>query len=725
MSGTDPVDLRALLEKHFGFRDFLEGQERAVRAVVQGRDAVVIMPTGGGKSLCYQLPALAMDGITVVVSPLIALMKDQVDALAVRGLPATYINSSLARSEMEERVRDMTLGRYRLVYVAPERFKGESFLSALAPLSIALFAVDEAHCISQWGHDFRPDYLRLGRVLAALGQPPVIALTATATPEVRADIIAQLGLGRHGRSEPLVLVSGFARPNLTLAVARVGGKAEKIARIRAAVRECKTGIVYCATRKNVERVAGELFEAGVACVPYHGGMSDEQRAAAQDRFMRREVPVAVATNAFGMGVDRPDLRFVVHFDVPGSVEAYYQEAGRAGRDGEPARCELLFNYADVRTQEFFIEGSNPSRRDIASVYAAVLELCRAGPIEMPIADIAARVSGMVNEMAAGSALHLLERAGAIERDYAPGKRVYTTRLVHPVKEFEELGIDFERLEAKRERDAAKLERMIAYVDHRACRHRYILAYFGDPEAPPRCRACDNCLARFRAIVRRPDAGETVVIQKILSCVGRMKGRFGRGKALQTLLGSRSREIADAGLDRLSVFGILAGESRDYVWTLMDVLVEAGCIAVSGGQYPTLSLTPLGFEVARGQKSLELPMPERAPVQAEQASAAPGPARKRARKRRPELASEPAFPQAAEAAFERLKAWRAGKAAAMGGVPAYLIYPDKTLAELARLMPRTREELLAVKGIGPAKARMFGAETLAVLAAARGQAGSCR
>jgi ATP-dependent DNA helicase RecQ len=278
---------RQLLEQHFGFREFLEGQQSVIDAILTGDDTLVIMPTGGGKSLCYQLPAMMLDGITVVVSPLIALMKDQVDGLIEKGIPATFINSSLSQSEMDNRIAAMKRGDYRLLYIAPERFKSERFVSALSPLSIALFAVDEAHCISQWGHDFRPDYLRLKWALKDLGQPQVIALTATATPEVRDDIIAQLALGQFGRQAPQVFVSGFARHNLTLGVTSTKNKAGKIARIEEFVRQLKTGIVYCATRKHVEKVAEHLKAARINSIAYHAGLSDEQRKKAQDRQGRR------------------------------------------------------------------------------------------------------------------------------------------------------------------------------------------------------------------------------------------------------------------------------------------------------------------------------------------------------------------------------------------------------------------------------------------------------
>ena len=689
-----------LLEQHFGFREFLEGQERVIETILAGQDTLVIMPTGGGKSLCYQFPALALDGVTVVVSPLIALMKDQVDALAEKKIPATFINSSLGQSEIENRIAGMQHGDYRLVYIAPERFKSERFTQALAPLSIALFAVDEAHCISQWGHDFRPDYIRLKWALKELGQPQVVALTATATPEVRADIIEQLALGKYGRQEPNVFVSGFARHNLLLAVSHVKGKAAKLQRITETIHQLKTGIIYCATRKNVERIAEAL---GKKCIAYHGAMTPEQRTKAQTKFMNGDCDVAVATNAFGMGIDRADLRFVIHFDIPGSVEAYYQEAGRAGRDGEPARCEMLFNYADVRTQEFFIEGANPTRTIIAGLYHTLLHLCQRGPITMSIDDIAEQLPSVKNSMAVGSALFQLERAGFIQRDYESGNRTYTTGLIEPVKTFEELQIDFDRLEKKRQRDLGKLHQMIAYADHRNCRHNFILDYFGDAEAAPRCVVCDNCLAHTSAAIRQPTEDETVSIQKALSCVARVNGRFGRARIAQTLVGSRSKEVVDARLDQLTTYGLLATQGSDYVWALLDSLIRSGCIAISDGEYPTLSLTELGREVMLRQKTITLALPE-----------VVTPKKKRAEKKSAKVAEEVDYNREV---FEALKQWRRERAGRMSK-PAYHVFPDKTLEELARVLPESPADLLNIRGIGPAKAQMFGEDALAVIAKQR-------
>lgn len=698
----DSAQRHQLLEEHFGFREFLEGQEHVIENILAGQDTLVIMPTGGGKSLCYQFPALALEGLTIVVSPLIALMKDQVDALAEKKIPATFINSSLAQSEIDARTAGMQRGDYRLVYIAPERFKSEKFIRALAPLSIALFAVDEAHCISQWGHDFRPDYIRLKWALKELGQPQVVALTATATPEVRDDIIEQLALGKFGRQEPQVFVTGFARHNLTLAVAHVKGKAAKLHRIAETIRDFKTGIVYCATRKHVESVAEEL---GTKCIAYHGAMTPDQRNRAQSKFMNGDCDVAVATNAFGMGIDRADLRFVIHFDIPGSVEAYYQEAGRAGRDGEPSHCEILYNYADVRTQEFFIEGANPTRAIIAALYHALARLCKRGPITMSIDDIAAQLPGVKNGMAVGSALFQLERTGFIARDYESGNRTYTTRIVEPVKPLEELAIDFEKLERKRERDLGKLHKMIAYVDHHRCRHNFILDYFGDTEASPHCTVCDNCVTQTgRTAPRLPTDAETVNIQKALSCVARVNGRFGRARIAQTLVGSRSKEVVDARLDQLSTYGLLEPQGSEYVWALLDALIRAGCIAIGGDRFPTLAITELGREVMLKQKTIPLALP---------AIATQAPARKSDHKKAAGTAAATPADYDTEV-FEALKKWRRETATRMG-VPAYVVFPDKTLQELARVLPESPADLLNVRGIGPAKAQRFGDEALAVIA----------
>ena len=698
-------DIHSLLRQYFGFEDFLEGQESVVQSILQGEDTVVVMPTGGGKSLCYQLPALKLDGITLVVSPLIALMKDQVDRLLERKIPATVINSTLTPSEMDDRIRQVARGDFRLVYVAPERFKSERFVRTIAPLSISLFAIDEAHCISQWGHDFRPDYLRLKWALRDLGHPPVMALTATATPEVRDDIIEQLSLGKEPRRPPQVFVSGFARHNLTLETIRTKNTADKLDHITDAIAKWKTGIVYCATRKNVEKVSTRLRAAHVPVVAYHAGMTETERSRAQERFMSKKCSVAVATNAFGMGIDRSDLRFVVHYDIPGSLEAYYQEAGRAGRDGEPSVCKLLFNYADVRTQEFFIEGANPTKPIIHSLYLALHRLCGKGGLEMSISEIAEHVGDEKNEMAVGTALYMLERAGFIERGYQPGSRTYTTQLTHPIKPFASLEIDFDRLDAKRERDFGKLQRMIRYADTRDCRHHYILNYFGDAEASKECSICDNCQSSHHSPPREPNEKEMVMIQKALSCVARVNGRYGRGRIVQTLAGSRSSEVMDAGLHHLSTYGLLSELAPNQIWSLLDTLLHADCLEVSEGDYPTLSLTPLGGQVMRRQTTIKLPLSAFTTEKTSRKTKGQSSSAKKSADVDLDYDSD---------VFDALKKWRRKKSADLGDIPAFHIFSDAVLKLLAYHLPETEGQLLTIRGIGPAKARQFGEETLQVI-----------
>lgn len=414
------------LHEHFGFDDFRAGQREVIEAILDGRDTVVVMPTGGGKSLCYQLPALMQAGATIVVSPLIALMKDQVDALHARGLPATFINSSIDFEEQKARINGIRRGDYKLVYVAPERFRSAHFVETLKSINLSLFAVDEAHCVSTWGHDFRPDFLRLKSAIEQIGRPQIVALTATATPYVRSDIIEQLGL-----REPRAFVSGFDRPNLSIKVVQTQKEREKIAHVKAlaSAAEGGSGIIYSSTRKSVEQVAARLKEARLSVVAYHAGMDEGERTRAQDDFMSGRTQMIVATNAFGMGIDKADIRFVIHYHLPGSIEAYYQEIGRAGRDGLPSTCVLLFNYADKRTQDYFIEGSYPPPEIIAKVYEALVGT-KQPRIELSTKEIAAR-AGIRNEMAVQSALIILEKAGHIERGSANENRASLRLVLSP------------------------------------------------------------------------------------------------------------------------------------------------------------------------------------------------------------------------------------------------------------------------------------------------------
>jgi ATP-dependent DNA helicase RecQ len=702
---------RELLEKHFGFREFLDAQEEVIATILNGQDTLVVMPTGGGKSLCYQLPALMLEGVTIVVSPLIALMKDQVDALERRGISAVLINSTLSPAEQQARIARLASGEFKLVYIAPERFRSRSFLDALGRTSISLFAIDEAHCISQWGHDFRPDYFRLGEVLERLGRPQVAAFTATATPEVRRDILAQLRL-----DEPREFVAGFARPNLRLSIHHVEKEAAKYERVRALLNEHKTGIIYCATRKRVEAVQAMLAGWRVKSVAYHGGLSDGERELAQNEFISRRYDVAVATNAFGMGIDRPDIRFVAHFEIPGSVEAYYQEAGRAGRDGEPAVCELYFNYADTRVQEFFIEGSNPSRQTIQDVYEVLRASADAhGDVLLPIREIAERLGGKdagINDMAVGAALALLHRADYVERVDVPGQRARGTRILKADLKPAQIVLDWPALAEKERRDRAKLKQMVDLVYARTCRQQSILRYFGEAE-PERCGICDICADHASSGRRAGSEEEVVVLRKALSGVARMsfrradgwQGRYGKGRIVQALLGSRTRAVLDARLDELSTYGLLREQGISYVNELFaemqntGLLIQTGQTGSDGKDYQLVALTPLGDQVMRGQAPCQLAWPEDAGFSAALS-------RRGREGRAPLLTAAMDEVEVDPGLLNALKKKREEFAHAEGDVPRYLIFPDETLRAFARLRPKDASAGRRIRGVGEVKAERY-------------------
>ncbi|MDA7908856.1 RecQ family ATP-dependent DNA helicase [bacterium] len=396
---------------NFGLEDFRPGQRHVIDAILAGKDTLCIMPTGGGKSLCFQLPTIAREGVTIVISPLIALMKDQVDSLVESDIPATFINSSLPPAEQQARISGMVNGQYKLVYIAPERLRSNAFMRAVQSIQIQLLAVDEAHCISQWGHDFRPDYARLGRFRERLGNPQTVALTATATNLVSDDISKILAL-----KEPATFVTGFARTNLSLAVSAPNGNAEKDNQLVSFLKSRKgCGIIYASTRKNCEHLVELLADKiGRKITFYHAGLPADTRRSVQEKFMTGEIEVIVATNAFGMGIDKSDLRFVVHYNLPGSIEAYYQEAGRAGRDGLPSECLMLYSFQDKFIQEFFIDNSYPSKETVKEVYEYLCSI-PGDPIETTLQEIKDDLDLSIGTAGIATCENLLEKAGAIER----------------------------------------------------------------------------------------------------------------------------------------------------------------------------------------------------------------------------------------------------------------------------------------------------------------------
>ena len=593
--------------ERFGHDSLRAGQADVIADIFAGKPVIAVMPTGAGKSLCYQLPAIVLGergGVTLVVSPLIALMKDQVDALRARGIPAVALTSAAGAEEQRDIIDGIRAGIFTLVYVAPERFRSARFVEALNAIAsnIALIAIDEAHCISEWGHDFRPDYRRLGQVVAALKPPRLAAFTATATPEVRQDIAVQLGM-RDARLH----VRGFDRPNLYYGVVKVGGANDKTDRLIELVRTREGGValVYAATRKNAEAYSQALRQAGMRSRVYHAGLEDEVREKAQDVFMAGQLDVIVATNAFGMGVDKSDIRLVVHADIPRSPEAYYQEAGRGGRDGKPTRCTLLFNHGDIRLQEFLIDSSFPSPEMLRALWKLLKDEPSLGKLAED--DLEARLRrnlpGSPTSAAVGSGIRILERHGMLSRE---DQKLVATRptpgLFAP--------FDVESLQRRAEIERRKLRMMIDYAYHPRCRRQYILEYFGDADWQDRgrrCGACDNCEAIAVGATTGLTPAEVTAVRRLLMLIGSLNGRFGRMRIAGLALGTDD----DARFNEMPERGCLRGWSQQQILDLVRVLEGAGLIEASRGDYPTIATTRRGDLVAAGKldvNELGLQMP---------------------------------------------------------------------------------------------------------------------
>jgi len=477
-------DLRTALRDLFHFDHFQPGQEEIISRVMAGEDTLAILATGAGKSLCYQLPALILPGTTIVVSPLIALMKDQIDMLHERGVQAvTALNSTLTEDQEAAAIGRIASGEMKIVFVTPEKLEDDAFIDVLTTLTVPLFVVDEAHCISAWGHDFRPAYLNLGRVIGQLGQPTVLALTATATPAVREDILIQLGI-------PTVkpIVKGFDRPNLRYEVRRAESETEKLK----ALKELfdgdleGTGIIYTATIKNALEVQRYLHDSlNLPAAVYHSKLQKHDRIAVHELFMDEAIRAVVATNAFGLGIDKPNIRFVVHYDLPGSVEAYTQEAGRAGRDGNLSRCILLYRMSDTRVQNYFLTGKYPDVEEVQKVFGT-LEFFGGQEGGVSLTDL--RKISQLPLTKLKVILALLKKSGFIETS---SRAKYT--LTENARENREMVLNLANYETKKSYDQSKLAMMLQYAEVSSCRRRFILNYFGEEFTAPNCGACDNCL----------------------------------------------------------------------------------------------------------------------------------------------------------------------------------------------------------------------------------------
>ncbi len=589
-------DLEAALLHHFRYPEFRPGQREALDQVLAGRDTLVVMPTGSGKSLIYQLAALARPGTGLVVSPLVALMKDQVDGLARRGISATFINSTLTSSEYSWRMNGLANGDYKIVLVAPERFRSPAFRDALSRITVNLFAIDEAHCLSQWGHDFRPDYLGLAQVRAQLNPPVTLALTATATPRVQEDIVNLLGL----EADAARVITGFNRPNLFWKVVTARTNDRKFTLLAQYLESADgAGLIYCGTRRETEAVAAYIRDELKRPVDfYHAGLPAAERTRVQDAFLSGDLPLVVATNAFGMGIDRPDVRFVIHFTVPGSLEAYYQEAGRAGRDGLPADAILFYAAKDAGLHEGLIRSDTPVSEQIRSVHAYLKE--QGASVTLTEIETATQLSSTQIRVA----LEQLENIDAIVRDHESYDRLRVEVRPLTGSALRQLEVDNER---RRRYKLDLLGRMLDYAQTIECRRRVLLGHFGDHYTPgevPLEQCCDVCAARAAGqTVRGPaqaeaPAGElsraeraALVVLDSVTKLGAQNLQIGRGKLAQFLKGSESEGIA--WLKGKPYFGKLDSLRLKEIEDVIDQLLDSGYLRQSGGLRPVLVLSAQG------------------------------------------------------------------------------------------------------------------------------------
>ncbi len=586
-------DLLLTLQTTFGYPAFRPHQREIMAASLAGDDVFALLPTGGGKSLCFQIPALVRPGLTVVVSPLIALMKDQVDQLQAAGVAATYLNSSLDSTEARSRLAGLHRGEWKLLYVAPERLMLDGWAKNLKEWNVSALAIDEAHCVSEWGHDFRPEFRQIAKLREVLPDVPLMALTATATERVREDIVKHLKL-----RAPRMFVASFNRPNLTY---RVLPKDEPLKQIIEFVRkrEDESGIVYCSTRASAERVAESLAARGYSAKPYHAGLESEERARNQELFLRDDVKIVCATIAFGMGINKPNVRWVIHYDLPKNIEGYYQETGRAGRDGLPGDCLLLFSGGDAAKQTHFIdEMTNEHERNVAR---------------------------------------------------------------------------------------SQLRQMMHYAENAACRRAELLGYFGETFPANNCGACDNCLEP------RETYDGTIAAQKFLSCIYRLRqaSRFGAGlnHIVEVLTGADTEKIRRWGHDRVSTYGIGKEFSRPQWAAVGRELMRLGYAAQSEGEYPTLELTEAGIQILRTRQTVMLTKPMSLPKVRKITS------------RAGDIACD-------EILFARLRTLRK-KLADERKVPAYVIFGDATLRQLAREYPVSESAMETIFGMGEKKRAEFG------------------
>ena len=661
-------DLVPELKRLFGFDAFRPGQEAVVRAAVEGRDTLALMPTGSGKSLTYQLAAMLRPTPTLVVSPLIALMKDQVDKLPPElAAQATLVNSSLEPDEAARRVQDLAEGRYKLLYAAPERLRQRGFLDALRSARIGLVVVDEVHCVSMWGHDFRPDYLFIRQALDALDSPALLGMTATATPAIEREIAAALG------REPEIVRTSVARPNLRYDVVRAESEEERlralIARLRAL--DGASAIVYARSRRSCETLARTLRQHGVDAAHYHAGLDSAARSQAQEDFIDGRVRTVVATTAFGMGIDKPDIRLVVLYNYPDSIESYVQMVGRAGRDGRPSETVLLAGAGDARSLEKFARGDVPSIVDLRAVYRALRDLAVDGVAAVRPSELDA-VSGRDRDTRV--LVGMLEQAGLVRRGFDRGRTMEIELVPAQADAAEQLGDLLDRYERE---SIARARLLVDFAEATRCRHGAVAEHFGETH-PDTCGMCDVCAPVGAPKLAAPEirALPEDVGAAIHAAVSALRWPLGRTGLANMLRGSVA---APPSARRSPAFGLLSAATQAEVGRWVKRLEENGALESFESED--------GFRLLRAGPDSSLP--------------------------RIATGGSPD-----ESLFERLRVWRSTRARD-DAVPAYVVLHDATLRELATAQPRSTRDLAAVKGFGPAKLERYGADVLAVISAAEG------
>lgn len=694
---SNPEDI---LKRVWGYPGFRGEQLPIIEAILSGRDGLAVMKTSGGKSLCYQVPALARPGCALVVSPLISLMQDQVDALTARGVPSTFINSSLDQEEASRRLQEAVAGKFKLLYVSPERLQTEGFFAAASQMNLSLVAVDEAHCVSTWGHDFRPAYTRIERFLSRLEgstgkRPQRFAFTATATPDIQDDILLQLGI-----ENPAVFVGSFNRENISMEVIRQNDRLAGCISLLNKHHGEQT-IIYCATVKAVEEVYGALLAAGMAADKYHGRMPPLEKLRSQERFLNNDATTLVATNAFGMGVDKPDIRNIIHYQMPGSLENYYQEAGRAGRDGKASRSYVLYSEADRRLHEFFIHSGTPGENEVMRLLAGLRENYGGSTQSLTAEELVQASGNTLRPASAIGALHILEGQGAVTIRHVDLEIADRFSVEIPENGPEP---DLRHLADRRKSSLASLAAMERFCTTNDCRRNQLLSHFGETDQNGDCGHCDACSVRQADITGQEASIPEQAIVCLCKAIAKIGSKISDAWLPDILVGNKTRLITAAKLDQLDVFGALSDWTPGEVRHLMRAAQTARLYALPGQSTRLPRLTAKGAAIAEGSAVPRIPCP---PSLLERQS--------------PDLIT-PQKPEADPAAVKlratKLKAWRAREADRQKTSPPFIL-SDRLLDKLSAVGPMSFAEIERC-GVSPGRTARYGKDLLGCLELPREQ-----